>query len=157
MKNTLKMIGLLGTFSLALTAFGQQAGGQGTQSQACRAYATPASGSMTGGMMTGGMGMTGGAGLQAGQVETAVQNAVSCLIELRTDIETGQNAEEAALALLNIRQDLSRVFQAARRVDESSEALVQLEMLQQQVSEQREDALTSLDQVTESLSALGGQ
>ena len=59
------------------------------------------------------------------------------------------------LALLNIRGDLERTFRAAQVVvEESNEALVQLELLQQQVSEQREEALTTLDEATESLSAL---
>jgi len=98
--------------------------------------------------------MTGGTNLQAGQVQNAIQSAVACLVELRADIETGQNAEEAALALLNIRQDLTRAFQAAQMVEESTEALAQLELLQQQVSEQRQEALASLDQATQSLSAL---
>lgn len=209
MKHMLKAVGLLGAFSFAITAFGQEAtSGQGAQSEACRAYATTAGGSMasetmsggmmsggeglaerqisgaselenraqattleesggamTGGTMTGGMmsggAMTGGTSVQAGQLENAVQSAVACLVELRTDIEAGQNAEEAALALLNIREDLDQTFRAAQVVQESSETLVELELLQQQVSEQREEALTTLDQVTEkeNLSALsaGGQ
>ena len=114
-------------------------------------------GTMTGGMMSGGA-MSGGAtaegtSLQA-DLETAVQSAVACLGELRADIESGQNAEEAALALFNIREDLDRTFRAAQAVEESNESLVRLELLQQQVSEQREEALTTLDEVTESLSAL---
>lgn len=116
-------------------------------------------GTMTGGMMTGGT-MTGGAmgnsstTVQASQVQEAIQSAVSCLGELRSDIEAGQNAEQAALALFNIREDLDRAFQAAQMVEESSESLAELELLQQQVSEQREEALASLDQVTQNLSAL---
>lgn len=119
---------------------------------------TMTGGNMTGGTMTGGT-MTGGTSVQAGQLENAIQSAVACLIELRTNIELGQNAEESALALLNIREDLDQTFRAARVVEESSETLVELEVLQQQVSEQREEALTTLDQVTENLSALsaGGQ
>lgn len=169
MKYMLKAVGLLGAFSFAVTAFGQEAtSGQGAQSEACRAYATTAGGSMasetmTGGMMSGGAmtggAMTGGTNTQADQLESAIQNAIGCLVELRADIESGQNAEEAASALLNIRGDLERIFSAAQVVAESSETLVQLEVLQQQVSEQREEALTTLDQVTENLSALsaGGQ
>lgn len=201
MKYMLKAVGLLGAFSFAVTAFGQEAtSGQGAQSEACRAYATTAGGgmaseTMSGGMMSGGEGlaeqqisgaselenraqattletegamtggmmsggaMTGGTNTQADQLESAIQNAIGCLVELRADIESGQNAEEAASALLNIRGDLERIFSAAQVVAESSETLVQLEVLQQQVSEQREEALTTLDRVTENLSALsaGGQ
>lgn len=166
----LKTFVFLGVFAFTLTAVGQESGGgQGSQSEACRAYANASSstmtggtmmgGSMTGGTMTGGT-MTGGAmgssgtTVQASQVQEAIQSAVSCLGELRSDIESGQNAEQAALALFNIREDLDRAFQAAQMVEESSESLAELELLQQQVSEQREEALASLDQVTQNLSAL---
>ncbi len=135
-------------FTFALTAVGQQTGGQGAQSLACRAYANTAGGGMTSGTMTG------GTSLQPDQVQGAIQSAISCLGELRADIEWGQNAEQAALALFNIREDLGRAFQAAQMVEESNESLLQLEALQQQVSEQREEAVASLDQVTESLSTL---
>jgi hypothetical protein len=149
MENVVKTLDFLGVFTFALTAVGQQSGGgQGTQSEACRAYAGTAGGTMTGGTMTG------GASLQLDQVQGAIQSAISCLGELRADIESGRNADQAALALFNIRQDLGRAFQAAQMVEESNKSLLQLEALQQQVSEQREEAVASLDQVTESLSAL---
>lgn len=158
MKQVLKTFGFLVVFTFALTAVSQQSGGQGAQSLACRAYANTAGGGMTGGIMTGGTmtggTMTGGASVQLDQVQGAIQSAISCLGELRADIESGQNAEQAALALFNIHEDLGRAFQAAQIVEESNESLLQLEALQQQVSEQREEAVASLDQVTESLSAL---
>ena len=159
MKQVLKTFGFLGVLTFALTAVGQQSGGgQGAQSEACRAYANTAGGGMTGGAMTGGAmtggTMTGGASLQLDQVQGAIRSAVACISELRTDIVLGQNAAQSALALFNIREDLGRAFQAAQMVEESNESLLQLEALEQQVSEQREEAVASLDQVTESLSAL---
>ena len=158
MKQVLKTFVCLGVFTFALTAVGQQTGGQGTQSLACRTYANTAGGGMTGGTMTGGTitggTMTGGASVQLGQVQNAIRSALACIGELRADIVLGQNAVQASQALFNIREDLGRTFQAAQMVEESNEALLQLEALQQQVSEQREEAVASLDQVTESLSTL---
>lgn len=136
----------------------QQISGASELENRAQATALETGGTMTGGAMTGGMmsggAMTGGTNAQASQLESAIQSAIGCLGELRADIESGQNAEEAALALFNIREDLDRTFRAAQAVEESNESLVRLELLQQQVSEQRDEALSTLDEVTESLSAL---
>ena len=92
--------------------------------------------------------------LEGQNLQRTLFEAQQRLSNLQADIEAGRNPEQATQEINRIVGALNAAGVIAQRLEEMNEALMELEMLRQQVQQQRQEAASTLNQVVDRLNQM---